>query len=86
MISKQEHLNDLASKLDKLILRAVRAGRTVYMVELKIFKNTRLNCATEYTAHALRQTYNDLCALLGNLDAEMFKNEIEWCTERAKAI
>ena len=86
MISKQEHLNDLAQKLDKLILRAVREKRAVYIIELKIFKNTRLNGATEYTTHALRQTYNDLGALLGNLDAEMFKHEIDWCTERTKAI
>lgn len=85
MISVQEHLNDIAQKLDKLILRAVHSGMTVYIIELRIFKNTRLN-QSSYTSHALRQVYNDLGALLANLNAGMFSNEIDWCNERAKQI
>lgn len=85
MISNQEHLNDIAQKLDKLILRAVHSKMTVYIIELRIFKNTRLN-QSSYTSHALRQVYNDLGALLANLNAGMFSKEIEWCDERAKQI
>ena len=79
----QEHLNDIAQKLDKLILRAIKGNRSVYIIELKIFLNTRLNQSENMTEHALRQTYNDLGTLLTNLNAEMFADEIDWCVERA---
>ena len=82
----QEHLTDIAQKLDKLIMRSIRANRSSYIVELKIFLNTRLNQSENMTEHALRQTYNDLGALLSNLNAEMFADEIDWCTERALKI
>ena len=82
----QEHLNDIAQKLDKLILRSIKANKSVYIIELKIFLNTRLNPSENTTEHALRQLYNDLCALLSNLDAELFSEEIDWCTERALKI
>lgn len=81
----QEHLNDIAQKLDKAILRAIRANRSVYIIELKIFLNTRLNQAT-MSEHALRQVYNDFTALLSNLNAEMFADEIAWSAERALSL
>lgn len=82
----KEQLNDIAQKLDKAILSAIQANRSIYIIELKIFHHTRLSASDTMTEHALRQTYNDFGALLSKLDAEMFADEIAWCFERASTL
>lgn len=86
MITNQELLNDLAEVVERAILSAVSRNKTIYIIELKIFKNTRLNQATEYTAHAVRQCYNDLMVLLQNLDASLYRQEIDWLNDKVMGM